>query len=71
MSTTHELGPVRWRKSSYSNGDGGQCVEVADGCLGVLPVRDSKNPQGPALVFTTAAWASFINGVKAGDFPTV
>jgi hypothetical protein len=48
-----------WRKSSYSNSDGGQCLEVADN-LPVVPVRDSKNPHGHALVFPVAAWAAFI-----------
>ncbi|MGW5354075.1 DUF397 domain-containing protein [Streptomyces sp. NPDC004031] len=57
-----------WRKSSYSGGDNGDCVEVADGVLGVVPIRDSKDPQGPALVFPAEAWASFVADVKAGRF---
>ena len=56
-------------KSSYSNQDGGACVEVADGFAGVMPVRDSKDPDGPALVFTAAAWSAFVTAVKAGNFP--
>ena len=40
-----------WRKSSYSGGDEGSCVEVLDNLPAVVPVRDSKNPDGPALVF--------------------
>ncbi|MFI2005617.1 DUF397 domain-containing protein [Streptomyces jumonjinensis] len=56
-----------WRKSSYSNGDGAECVEVADGVPGLLPVRDSKNPHGPALAFSTGAWTAFVNEVKHGD----
>jgi hypothetical protein len=59
----------QWRKSSYSGAAGGECVEVADGVPGVVPVRDSKDPQGPALLFPPEAWASFIRGVKAGSFP--
>jgi hypothetical protein len=55
-----------WRKSSYSGGDNGSCVEVADGVPGAVPVRDSKDPQGPALVFPAAAWAAFVADVKAG-----
>ncbi|MFI0982247.1 DUF397 domain-containing protein [Streptomyces sp. NPDC021093] len=55
-----------WRKSSYSNTDGGQCVEVADRFPGLVPVRDSKAPEGPALVFRAAVWSSFVGGVK-GD----
>jgi hypothetical protein len=59
-----------WRKSSYSGGDNGSCVEVADGLVGVVPVRDSKDPQGPALVFPAAAWSAFLTEVKAGHFPS-
>lgn len=58
-----------WRKSSHSGGDNGDCVEVADGVDGVTPVRDSKDPQGPALVFPASAWAEFVADVKAGWFP--
>ncbi|MGW3042802.1 DUF397 domain-containing protein [Kitasatospora sp. NPDC001159] len=58
-----------WRKSSYS-GQGGDCVEVADGVIGLVPVRDSKDPGGPALLFPADAWSSFLAGVKSGDFPT-
>ncbi|MDT9691764.1 DUF397 domain-containing protein [Streptomyces sp. P9(2023)] len=52
-----------WRKSSYSGGDGGNCLEVSDDHPGIVPVRDSKNPDGPKLAFRTAAWAAFIEGV--------
>ncbi|MFE9439684.1 DUF397 domain-containing protein [Streptomyces sp. NPDC006602] len=55
-----DLSSVRWRKSSYSNGTGGECVEVADNLPGIIPVRDSKNPEGSALVFPTRAWALFV-----------
>ncbi|MYQ77524.1 hypothetical protein AMK18_27420 [Streptomyces sp. CB01249] len=54
-----------WRKSSYSNSSGGNCLEVADGHSGLVPVRDSKRPDGPALVVNAAAWAPFIASVKA------
>ncbi|MET9930589.1 MULTISPECIES: DUF397 domain-containing protein [unclassified Streptomyces] len=60
-----DLSTVTWRKSSYSNDDGGNCLEVADN-LPHVPVRDSKVPTGPVLVFATSAWASFVDGVKAG-----
>ncbi|MEU1225413.1 DUF397 domain-containing protein [Streptomyces sp. NPDC005828] len=59
------LSTTAWRKSSYSNEDGGQCLEVADH-LPHVPVRDSKNPTGPALVFGAGAWSSFVAGVKDG-----
>ncbi|RKT19545.1 helix-turn-helix protein [Streptomyces sp. 1114.5] len=62
--------PTSWLKSSYSDG-GGQCVEVAPGLPGVLPVRDSKDPHGPQLAFGTDAWRSFIAGIKADEFGTV
>ncbi len=58
---------VTWHKSSYSNGCGGACVEVAD-LDGGRAVRDSKNPTGPALVFTAADWVAFTAGVHAGEF---
>ncbi|MFJ2953869.1 DUF397 domain-containing protein [Streptomyces sp. NPDC087270] len=62
-----------WFKSSYSN-NGGNCVEVAANLAvsrGVVPVRDSKDPQGPALVFPADAFASFVAGVKSGEFGSV
>ncbi|MCQ8832377.1 DUF397 domain-containing protein [Streptomyces malaysiensis] len=61
-----ELSAARWRKSSYSNPDGGNCVEVADGHPTLVPVRDSKNPHHPALIFEAPAWAAFLAEVKAG-----
>ncbi|MFF5715959.1 DUF397 domain-containing protein [Streptomyces buecherae] len=63
-----DLSAAMWRKSSYSGNNGGNCVEVAPGFPGVVPVRDSKDPDGPALAFDAAAWAAFVAGVKAGDF---
>ena len=69
MSMVHDLSTASWRKSSYSNGDGGDCVEVAHGLPGVVPVRDSKDPLGPALVFASEAWTAFVAGVKDGRFP--
>ncbi|MFI0237183.1 DUF397 domain-containing protein [Streptomyces sp. NPDC016845] len=57
-------GAARWRKSSYSNGDGGHCVEVADGVPGIVPVRDSKNPDGGVIVVADAAWSAFITNVR-------
>ncbi|MFI8090872.1 DUF397 domain-containing protein [Streptomyces sp. NPDC086080] len=54
-----------WRRSSYSNQEGGNCVEVADGFPGAVPVRDSKAPHGPELSFDAASWAAFIGGLKA------
>ncbi|MDO3701915.1 DUF397 domain-containing protein [Micromonospora sp. C28SCA-DRY-2] len=58
-----DLTSARWRKSSRSNGQGGNCVEVADNLPGVVAVRDSKDPAGPALTFDPDAWRAFIAGV--------
>ncbi|MGW7329503.1 DUF397 domain-containing protein [Streptomyces sp. NPDC054840] len=49
-----------WRKSTYSDGTGGDCFEVADGHPDVVPVRDSKQPEGPHVVFHAQAWARFV-----------
>ncbi|MFD7903962.1 DUF397 domain-containing protein [Kitasatospora sp. NPDC059747] len=59
---------LTWRKSSYSGTNGGDCIEVATGGAGGVPVRDSKDPQGPVLVFPAPAWASFLSGLQTGDF---
>lgn len=63
-SITPDLSSAVWHKSSYSNASGGECVEVADGITGLVPVRDSKVPDGPALLFRAAAWAPFVAGLK-------
>ncbi|MEV5986043.1 DUF397 domain-containing protein [Streptomyces sp. NPDC052051] len=55
---------MTWRKSSYGNSGGGQCVEFVPNLPSVVPVRDSKDPARGALVFEAAAWARFIAGVK-------
>ena len=54
-----------WRASSYSNGSGGECVEVRDDLPGVVPVRDSKVPDGPALLIPAPAWAPFVGWAGA------
>jgi hypothetical protein len=54
-----------WRKSSYSSGNGGNCVEAASLVTGLL-VRDSKDPDGPALAIAPQAWKTFTNRVKTG-----
>ncbi|RLL68013.1 DUF397 domain-containing protein [Streptomyces sp. Z26] len=67
MSRVLDLSGAVWVKSSHSNGDGGDCVEwapsVASGA-GVVPVRDSKVPSGPALVFPPRGWSSFVRAVR-------
>ncbi|MEU6090150.1 DUF397 domain-containing protein [Streptomyces sp. NPDC047085] len=54
-----------WRKSSYSGGSGGSCLEVNDTTApSHVPVRDSKSPAGPAVVFSAPVWSAFVNSVK-------
>lgn len=66
MSTTE---PV-WRRSTYSGGQGGNCVEWAPthASGGVVPVRDSKDTSRTSLRFSTGAWASFVEGVQGEQF---
>ncbi|SDO96193.1 protein of unknown function [Actinacidiphila guanduensis] len=64
-----QLNAAAWHKSSYSNQAGGDCVEVALAFPGLVPVRDSKDPHGPALAFTADAWTSFVEAVRTGEFP--
>ncbi|MEU8204475.1 DUF397 domain-containing protein [Streptosporangium sp. NPDC049046] len=63
-----DLSDAVWRKSSRSGGNGGQCVEVAANLPEVIAVRDSKNPNGPKLLFTPTQWKTFVGGVKTGKF---
>ncbi|MFJ8659016.1 DUF397 domain-containing protein [Streptomyces sp. NPDC093795] len=63
VEVSYDFAGAAWRKSSYSNGDGGDCVEVLDDVPGVVPVRDSKNPTGPALIVPAAAWSAFVAGI--------
>ncbi|MFH8988462.1 DUF397 domain-containing protein [Streptomyces sp. NPDC017940] len=61
-------GSPRWFTSSYSN-NGGACIEIAANLIathGIVPVRDSKLPNGPVLDVTAQAFAHFVGGVKAG-----
>ncbi|MGW7407083.1 DUF397 domain-containing protein [Streptomyces sp. NPDC054833] len=65
-STGIDLSTAQWRKSSYSNGSGGECVEVSIAHPGVvIPVRDSKRAQdGPVLLFPPSAWTTFVAALK-------
>ncbi|MGC9500426.1 DUF397 domain-containing protein [Streptomyces sp. WG7] len=67
MKHTPDLSTAVWRKSSYSDGGANNCVEVADGCPGLVPVRDSKVPDGRVLVFGTSPWRTFLTEIKRGD----
>lgn len=62
-----ELGEVQWRKSTESN-PSGNCVEFAALPGGDVAVRNSRCPEGPALVYTRAEVAAFLAGVKNGEF---
>ncbi|MFI6656031.1 DUF397 domain-containing protein [Streptomyces sp. NPDC050523] len=64
-----DLSNAHWRKSTYSDGNGGNCVEVADGVPGVVPVRDSKVPGGPVIVVDDAAWAVFVGYCRTDTSP--
>jgi hypothetical protein len=61
-----DLTRALWRKSSYSSGNGGNCVEIAVNLPGVVAVRDSKDPGGPVLTLTAARWRSFAADVRTG-----
>lgn len=63
-----ELSNAKWVKSSFSGDNGGDCVEVASLSAGRVGVRDSKNPTGPALIFTPSEWDAFTKGVKGNEF---
>jgi hypothetical protein len=69
MAAVDDMGLPRaaWRKSTHSN-NGGDCVEVT-GTGQAIAVRDSKNPDGPALAFTPEQWHSFIGRLAEGTFP--
>ena len=58
----YDLSNASWRKSSYSNGQGGDCLEVGDGLTGIVPVRDSKVPDGHVLLIGVRAWGAFVAG---------
>ncbi len=70
MSPSPDLSHAQWVKSSYSTGNGGACVEwaPAQAPTGAVPVRDSKTPHAPALIFTPRAWSSFISATSTGEF---
>lgn len=63
-----DLSRAEWRKSSWSAGNGGDCVEVARNLPSAVAVRDSKDPEGPKLVFTPEEWRAFTAGVTSGEF---
>ncbi|MYT92789.1 DUF397 domain-containing protein [Streptomyces sp. SID8359] len=64
--TAPDLSTATWRKSSFSDGGINNCIEVADGYPGLVPVRDSKAPNAPALLITAPAWTAFVEFAAAG-----
>lgn len=68
-----DLSRATWRKSSYSNGTGGSCVEItmlnasASSSRPAIAVRDSKDPHGPVLAFTATEWLDLTSRIKAGE----
>jgi hypothetical protein len=62
-----DLNRAQWVKSARSGADSDNCVEVAF-IDDAIAVRDSKNPSGPALIFTAAEWDAFVHGAKDGEF---
>ena len=65
--TGSESAPIAWRKSSTSQGTGGDCVEVAFAEESVL-VRHSRDPGGSILSFTQSEWRAFLTGTRDGEF---
>lgn len=64
ISPEYHLPAAIWHKSSYSDGSGGNCLEVTLSSSPHIPVRDSKNPLGPKLVFRAESWSLFIEDLK-------
>jgi hypothetical protein len=62
-----DLNRANWRKSTRSGNTGGSCVEVAE-VAGMVAVRDSKDPSGPAYLFGRQHWATFVQAVRSGAF---
>jgi uncharacterized protein DUF397 len=57
-----------WIRSRRSGPTGGNCVEVAFLAGGQIAMRNSRYPQGPALIFTSSEWDAFLGGAKDGEF---
>ncbi|MEU6816058.1 DUF397 domain-containing protein [Streptomyces sp. NPDC046860] len=60
----NSIEPLAWFRSTYSDTEGGQCLEVALG-TGIVHVRDSKAPAGPVLKVSRSAWAGFVRRTPA------
>jgi hypothetical protein len=60
-----DLTGAHWRKSTRSGDNDGNCVEVADNLSGLVAVRDSKDPAGPALTFSPDSWTAFVHAARS------
>jgi hypothetical protein len=67
MNEAVDLSRAAWKKSSFSNGQGGACVEIATNLPAVVAVRDSKNPDGGVLRFGPDEWKTFLEGIRTGS----
>jgi len=65
-----ESNELAWRKSSFSQAQS-ECIEISESIPGTVPVRDSKDPEGPVLIFPAETFASFVAAVKSGQLPMV
>ncbi len=69
MRGSSDYAEAAWRKSTYSGGESGDCLEVNQTHPTThIPVRDSKNPTGPAIPFTPTAWTTFVTALQGGAF---
>jgi hypothetical protein len=73
MGFTADFSRVEWAKSSYSGCDEHNCVEFSRALApsGMVPIRDSKGPEGPALAVSAPSWSAFVDAVKGGNFPAL
>lgn len=62
-----ELNDAAWRKSSFSSNGHASCVEVADNLPNIIAVRDSKDPEGPKLIFSPSQWQAFVSSIRSGE----
>lgn len=62
--TSHQLRAATWIKSSHSGANGGDCIEITPDFPAAVPIRDSKNPDGPVLVVSRSAWSAFVGSVR-------
>jgi hypothetical protein len=70
VSIAVDLAAAVWTRSSYSDANGGECVEFSREFIGtheVIPIRDSKAPQGATLIVPITGWSTFVSAVRRGE----